>query len=232
MEKSQHCLDCPVRGKYLFCNMQTSALEKFDGIGAQVDLGSRMVLFREGDTCRSVHMLCSGRVKLSTVNREGRTLLFKIARAGAVLGLSALLAGQPHELTAETFEPCHFKTIRGQELLNFLDSNPDASMRSARTVAQEYESAFSEARRLVLPSTASGRVANLLLDWSREQSSGNSESGRCIMPLTHEDIASMTALTRETVTRVLGQLKRKRLISINRASLSVLQPWALERLAA
>jgi CRP/FNR family transcriptional regulator len=74
-------------------------------------------------------------------------------------------------------------------------------------------------------------VANLLLDWSREQAPENAVQGRCMMPLTHEEIASMTATTRETVTRVLGQLKRDQLISIRGAALTVLQPQALERLA-
>jgi len=232
MERSQGCLDCPVRGKHLFCNMERSALEKFDSIGTLVQFGTGATIFREGDNCGSIHVLCSGRVKLSATSREGRTLILKIARAGEVLGLSAALANQPFEVTAETVEPCRLKTIRRQALLDFLDRNPDASMRAARTVAQEYKAAFSEVRRLALPATASGRVANLLLDWSREQAPENAMTrGRCVMPLTHEEIASMTATTRETVTRVLGQLKRDNLIQIHGASLTVLQPQALERLA-
>jgi CRP/FNR family cyclic AMP-dependent transcriptional regulator len=132
---------------------------------------------------------------------------------------------------AKCWEPCQLKTIRRQALLDFLDRNPDASMRAARAVAQEYKAAFSEVRRLALPATASGRVANLLLDWSREQQTENTTKGRCMMPLTHEEIASMTATTRETVTRVLSQLKRDQLIQIRGAALTVLQPQALERLA-
>lgn len=231
MEKNQGCPDCPARGKNLFCNMQAAAVQKFDSIGTQVQFGSGAVIFREGDNCGSVHVLCSGRVKLSATSREGRTLILKIARAGEVLGLTAALAGQPYEVTAETVEPCRLKTIRRQALLDFLDRNPDASMRAARAVAQEYNAAFCEVRRLALPATASGRVANLLLDWSREQSPDQSGRGRCMMPLTHEEIASMTATTRETVTRVLGQLKRDQLISIHGAALTVLQPQELERLA-
>ncbi|MFP5228956.1 MAG: Crp/Fnr family transcriptional regulator [Acidobacteriota bacterium] len=230
MERNQGCMECPNRGKHAFCCMEESALEKFDGIGTTVRFSTGAVIFREGDSCNSVHVLCSGRVKLSATSREGRTLILKIARAGEVLGLSAALAGQAFEVTAETVEPCQLKTIRRQALLDFLDRTPDASMRAARSVAQEYKAAFSEVRRLALPATASGRVANLLLDWSREQSV-DSARGRCVMPLTHEEIASMTATTRETVTRVLGQLKRDQLISIRGASLTVLQPQALERLA-
>jgi CRP/FNR family transcriptional regulator, cyclic AMP receptor protein len=231
MERNQGCLDCPARGKHLFCGMEDSALTKFDPLGTIVQFGSGGVIFREGDNCGSVHVLCSGRVKLSATSREGRTLILKIARAGEVLGLSAALANQPYEVTAETVEPCLLKTIRRQALLDFLDRNPDASMRAARTVAQEYKAAFSEVRRLALPATASGRVAGLLLEWSREQAPGNNQQGRCMMTLTHEEIASMTATTRETVTRVLGQLRRDQLIQIRGAALTVLQPQALERLA-
>lgn len=230
MERSQGCLDCPARGKHLFCSMEASALEKFDCLGTPVQFSSGAVIFREGDNCGSVHVLCSGRVKLSATSREGRTLILKIARAGEVLGLSAALAGQPYEVTAESMEPCRVKTIRRQAIMDFFDRNPDAALRAARTVAQEYKAAFCEVRRLALPATASGRVANLLLDWSRETPE-TSTRGRCMMPLTHEEIASMTATTRETVTRVLGQMKRDQVISIRGAALTVLQPQELERLA-
>ncbi|MGB6130765.1 MAG: Crp/Fnr family transcriptional regulator [Acidobacteriaceae bacterium] len=231
MERNQGCLDCPARGKHLFCGMEDASLTKFDPLGTIVQFGGGGVIFREGDNCGSVHVLCSGRVKLSATSREGRTLILKIARAGEVLGLSAALANQPYEVTAETVEPCRLKTIRRQALLDFLDRNPDASMRAARAVAQEYKAAFAEVRRLALPATASGRVAGLLLEWSREQAPANSQNGRCMMTLTHEEIASMTATTRETVTRVLGQLRRDQLIQIRGAALTVLQPQALERLA-
>lgn len=231
MERNQGCQDCASRGKHLFCSMDGAAIEKFDNIGTVVQFNRGATIFREGDTCGSVHVLCSGRVKLSATSREGRTLILKIARAGEVLGLSAALANQPYEVTAETVEPCRLKTIRRQGLLDFLDRNPDASMRAARAVAQEYKAAFSEVRRLALPATASGRVAGLLLEWSREEVPEHVPAGRCVMTLTHEEIASMTATTRETVTRVLGQLKRDQLISIRGASLTVLKPQALERLA-
>ncbi len=231
MERNTACQQCPARGKHLFCSMDNGSLDKFEAIGTPVQFSTGAIIFREGDNCGSVHVLCSGRVKLSATSREGRTLILKIARAGEVLGLSAALANQPFEVTAETVEPCRMKTIRRQALIDFLDRNPDASMRAARCVAQEYKAAFSEVRRLALPATASGRVANLLLDWSREQAPENAPKGRCMMPLTHEEIASMTATTRETVTRVLGQLKRDNLIQIHGAALTVLQPQALERLA-
>ena len=112
MERSQGCMECTARSKHMFCSMQNSSLEKFDSIGTPVRFGSGAIIFREGDNCGSVHVLCSGRVKLSATSREGRTLILKIARAGEVLGLSAALAGQPFEVTAETVEPVSYTHLK------------------------------------------------------------------------------------------------------------------------
>lgn len=232
MKQNHSCSDCAVRGNHTLCSMESSILEEFDFIGTSAHLSGGVPVFREGDDSKSVHVLCSGRVKLSSTGREGRNLILKIARSGAVLGLSAALAGQPYEVTAETVEPCQIKTIRRRDLLDFLDRNPTASIRVARCVVGEYTAVFNEVRRLALPTSATGRVANLLLEWSREHAADNGLTGRCIMPLTHQEIAAMTATTRETVTRALRHLRREQLISIRGASLTVLQPQMLELLAA
>lgn len=212
--------------------MNTSVTEQFNRIGTRVQFGSGALIFREGDICDRAHVLCSGRVKLSTGSREGRIMILRIARAGEVLGLSALLLGVQYELTAESIEPVRLRTVRRRTFLDFLANNPDASMRLACNVARSYKAAFGEVRRLALPATVSGRVASLLLDWSREDRPKGIECRHCVMPLTHEGIAAMTGTTRETVARVIGQFKREQIISIHGSYLTVLNRRALESLAA
>lgn len=74
-------------------------------------------------------------------------------------------------------------------------------------------------------------MANLLLDWFMDPYQNKTTRGGCLMPFTHEEIASMSATTRETVSRVLGKMKRDRIISIRGVELTLLQPQALEKLA-
>ena len=57
-------------------------------------------------------------------------------------------------------------------------------------------------------------------------------SMRFTMSLTQEEIAGMTGTSRETVSRVLQQFQREKFISIKGSSLTVLQPQALQQLAA
>ncbi len=231
MARNERCAECADRNKYLFCSMDAEELRKLESLGTAVRYDRGATIYREGYRCESVYVLCAGRVKLWTANESGRTLILKVASAGQVLGLTAALSGHPHEVTAEAIEACRVRAIQREQFVAFLDGNREAALRAAKLICNEYIAALTEMRRVALPSSASARVANLLLDWTREEGRETGGQRQCNLPLTHEEIASMAATSRETVTRVLGRLRRDRLIRLQGASLTVLEPRALERLA-
>ena len=70
-----------------------------------------------------------------------------VAGPGDVLGLSAVLSGLPYEVTAEVIERSEVKTIRKQDFLRFLERHTEASLHAAKSLSQEYKTAFLDARR-------------------------------------------------------------------------------------
>ncbi|HLY97499.1 MAG TPA: Crp/Fnr family transcriptional regulator [Candidatus Angelobacter sp.] len=214
-----------------FSNLNDEARSYLDGLGMQISYIRGNRLFTEGERSTCVFFLSSGRVKLSVTSREGRTLIVRIAEGGQLLGMSAALSGTAHELTAEAMEPCVVKAVPSRDFLLFLKTYPEAAMEATRCVLGEYQSALNDVCRLALPSTVAGRLANLLLEWQKGGLAGGQDSRRFTMTLTHEEIAGMAATSRETVTRVFNQFEREKLISIKGASMTVLQPEALEQLA-
>jgi CRP/FNR family transcriptional regulator len=215
----------------MFCNLAPAALADFDKLGASISLPKGAILFREGDSGDRVHILCDGKVKLSCSSKEGKTLNLKIALAGDVLGLNAVISDEPFEVTAEALEPVSLKQIRRAEFLPFLEQHGEASIHAAKALAEEYKSAYAEARILALSSSVTGRLAGLLLDWGRTASCGKAEM-RFNMVLTHEDLASFTGTSRETITRALSRLQKDNLIAIHGASVHILLPEKLAELAA
>jgi CRP/FNR family transcriptional regulator, cyclic AMP receptor protein len=159
-------------------------------------------------------------------------MILRIADTGYVLGLSAMLSQGVHEVTVEALEPCQVKVINRRPLLEMLEKYSDAAMGAARSLAAECSSAFDEVRRIGLPSSPAGRLARLLLDWAEDKSKARNTTAPVTLPLTHEELASMTATSRETVTRTLSRFRRDHLIAIKGISLTVLQPDALEHLSA
>lgn len=214
------CKDCTFRSLRMFCNLRDDALEHLDQIGVQVRYPSRVDIFQQGERARALHVLCSGHVKLFTTSREGKTMILKIAWPGDVLGLSAVLSQRDYEVTAETLEPCQVKTLRREEFMDFIDKFSEAGRHSLESMANEYQSAFRDARRLSLASSAASKLANVLLDLARNAGCGTAEM-RFTMALTHEELGNLAGLSRETVTRLLGKFQHEGLLRIKGSSVTI-----------
>ncbi len=224
-------MNCEHRQMRMFCNMSADALVDFDKIGVMMSHARGAKLFSEGDSARNVFLVCFGQVKISSTSRDGKTMILKIAGPGDVMGLSAVLANVPYEVTAEAIEPVQVKTIRKQEFVDFLGKHGIASMRAAQSLSSEYMTVFHDAKRLALSGSAAGRLARLLLDWGKNASIGKPEM-RFTMALTHEELANMAGTSRETVTRLLNQFRRDEWITIKGASMTIVKPEQLERITA
>ena len=223
-----------------FAQLKNEALARFESIAPEVSRSRGETLFVEGETPRYVFLICSGRVKLSVSSREGRTAILRVAGPGEILGISAAMSSSAHETTAEAAELCRVKAIRVSDFLHLLQQFPEASVEATNCLLREYRVALNNVCRLALPNTVAGRLASLLLEWldapraaSPMISSNDRQVNdrRFIVALTQEEIASMTNTSRETVSRVLHQFQQDKLIRIKGASVTILQPQALELLA-
>lgn len=223
---AEKCSECGYRESRPFCNLPSELLESFDILGKHVVYSDGVTLFEEGEKAAGVFIVCSGHLKLSASSSEGRTMILKIAAPGTLLGLGAILNDQMHEVTAETIEPCELKFIRRTEFMTFWESSGEVSRRTARMLAQEYNDLLLDARRRALSGSATGRFAQLLLDWAEASSCGKPEL-RLTMALTHEELASMVGASRETVTRLLNQFERDGMIERRGSALLILNAPAM-----
>ena len=214
-----------------FANLSGEAQAQFNTMAMEMSYTRGTRLFVQDEMPQSIFVLSSGRVKLSVTSRDGKTVILRIATAGDVLGLSAVLSGSPYEVSAEVLEPCRAKVIRAQDFLRLLQRHPEASMEATRCILSEYQATFSNVCRLALPTTVAGRLANLLLEWLEDRFQRGEKERRLTLALTHEEIAGMTNTSRETVSRVFHQFQREKFIAVKGASLHVLQPQALEQIA-
>ncbi len=224
------CQVCQQRNDVAFCHLSADTLQALDQISYLISYPERATLFSEGQSCQVVFLLCSGRAKLSAAGRDGRRVLLRVAPAGQVVGLSSVLAGDQYRLTAETLAPSVVRIFKRSDFLHFVHSSSSTSLRALSTICQEYSTALDSLRSLALFPTASARVAQLLLQiCSCEEAAGKPLRAKLL--LTQEQIAQMTATSRETVTRLFSDLRRNRVISIRGTNLVIRDRAALERIA-
>jgi CRP/FNR family cyclic AMP-dependent transcriptional regulator len=186
------------------------------------------MLFIEGQQPRGVFVLCTGKVKLSTSSTEGKTIITKISEAGDVLGLNATISNRPYEVTAEMIEPGQANFIARDAFLQFLRDYGEVAVRVAEQLSRNYYTAYEEIRTLGLASSPSERFAKLLLGWSN--AAGNGDPSQVKLTLTHEEIGEMIGATRETVTRLFSEFKKRQLLQLKGASLIIRNKGALEKM--
>jgi CRP/FNR family transcriptional regulator len=226
-----HCTDCSLRAQRSFCNMSTAAVAGMESVKFTGVYPKGSLLFVEGEEPRGVFILCNGRAKLTTTSSEGRTLIVKIAGPGELLGASAAILGKAYELSGETLEPSQVNFIRRDDFLRLLNSHSEACMHTAQQLSEKYESAQRDIRTLGLAQSTSEKLAKLILNWCEGQEE-TAEGTRLQVLLTHEEIAQMIGTTRETVTRLLSDFKKKKLISVKGASVFVLAKQQIENLVS
>ena len=224
-----NCATCPVREEHLFCNLPMSLLQRLNEIKSTAVYPRSAMLFIEGQLPRGVFVLCTGKAKLYTSSREGKTVILNLAEAGDVLGLSATISNRPYELTAEMMEPGQANFITRDALLQFLRENGEIAVRVAEQLSRNYYSAFEEVRMLGLASSPSEKLAKLLLSWSADAAK-SAEPAHIKMTLTHEEIAEMIGTTRETVSRLFSEFKKKQLLQLKGATLIIRNKPALEKM--
>lgn len=232
MDLVESCLTCKLRADRIFCGLPSPALQAFEAIKFTSAYPAGSVLFVEGQEPRGIYVLCRGRVKLSISARNGKTLIVKIADPGEVLGMSATVSGKPYEVRAQTLDPCQVSFVKRDDFLAFLKSNSDACFKLAEQLSEKYHNACNEVRSLGLSHSAAEKLAKLLLDWSSRNGEGLRAETRIKLGLTHEEIAQMIGTSRETVTRLLADMKRRQIVQAEGATIVIRNPAALKGIAS
>jgi CRP/FNR family transcriptional regulator len=231
LEIIDSCLSCPHREERLFCNLPPSGLEKLAAITSAASYPKGATLFVEGQSPRGVFILCTGRVKLSTSSADGKTLILRISEPGEVLGLPATVTGKPYELTADVIEPTQANFITRQNFLLFLREHGEAALRVAQQLGETYHSAIAEMRTIGFSHSVTEKLARFLLDLIADNDVIKGEV-KVTLTLTHEEIAQMIGSSRETVTRLFGEFKKKQLLQVRGSTLVIKNKAGFESLLA
>jgi len=82
-----------------------------------------------------------------------------------------------------------------------------------------------------LSHSAGEKLAKLLLEWSSKNGEAAKQEPRLKLALTHEEIAQMIGTSRETVTRLFADLKKRQIVQAKGSTLIIRNKAALKLIA-
>jgi CRP/FNR family transcriptional regulator, cyclic AMP receptor protein len=194
------------------------------------------VLCMQGDPSTHLFILQSGWVKIITVTREGKEVLEALRREGEVIGEIAGQVTGFRTATVQALGPVRALVIGAGQFGNFLDDHPLAGQAYRQAMAGVAQVAYEQQRNRALLSGAQ-RLAGLLLelteaDGQTGQRGGVNRDVTATTPaLSQEELASLIAASRSTVTRALQGWRSRQIIGTDQRHIEILDRGTLERLS-
>jgi len=172
-------------------------------------------------------------VKLWTSSSNGRSIITRIARSGEVLGLNAAISGRGYGVSAEMMEPGQANFIPRASLLQLMRDHSEVAVGVGEQLSAIYYTAHDEVRTLGLTTNPAERLAKLLLSWTTDATHTieGADPPPVRLTLNHEEIGETIGVTRQTVTRLLSEFRKRQMLQLRKSVLCIQDRPALEKIA-
>ena len=194
-----------------------------------LDLGTRKHYLKDETICslgssnNEVYILVAGRVKIFELTAEGKEVILWFCTAGELFGVAdALTANEigARRINARSCGYTELLSVNYHDFLQFVKDNPRVSLPLLQLLSFRLRE-ISEVLSDVTSVDVASRVIKLLHRLG-EKYGRRVDSGIFLeLPVTHQEMADMIGASRQTVTTVLGDLRRRGLIQMEHRTLFI-----------
>lgn len=181
----------------------------------------------EGDSNNYMYLIVYGRVKISIYNSEGKETIVAIRQSGDHFGEMSLIDGKTNSATVSAMEKTVIAVIYKEDFCQLLHSQPNLLFGMLRDMCFRLREANQIIQRLSY-NKAPQKLSLLFKNYINRY--GKKDEGFVVLTikLTHQEIADMSGLVRETVTATINQWKTDGLVSTNDDGLFCFYPAFFE----
>ncbi len=185
------------------------------------------VLFRQGDAPGDWHAVCSGAIKASSTAADGTESILAVLEPGNWFGEISLLDGGPRVHDATAMAATTVFAVPADAFARFMQDTAFATA-LARLMAGRLRTLFGIVEDATLRPTRA-RLARRLALLARGDATQAAEP-RQQLPVSQEELAMMLGLTRQTLSKELGELARAGAVKLGYRSIAIVDAALLDRL--
>jgi len=212
----------------LFADLSDAELAEMGARTLMTTAHRRENLYLPGEPGDQVYLRKSGRVKLVKPLDGGKEITLAILEPGEIFGEVEALEGCLRDTRAEVLEDASICIIGRDYFEDLLSQRPKLSIRLTKLIGLRFRRLESRVQDLLYRDVPT-RLAGLILELAQPKSDGPNTIG---FRLTHRELASLIASTRETVSLTLGQFRDQGLIGLDHKHITVTNLQALKALSA
>lgn len=179
------------------------------------------IIYYQGDTADSFYYLKKGKVRVYMISHDGMERTLSTASHGEILGEAAFFDKMPRVSYASAMTNIEVVVINKQKLITLIQKSPQLAMELLEMQAARIRQLSTQIDAMTFLQ-ADGRIAQLLLQ------SMHQDSGKSIVSLTHEEIASIVGVSRVTVSKILNSFARQGFVKTAYRKIIIINKQALE----
>jgi CRP-like cAMP-binding protein len=173
-------------------------------------------LFREGQEAKEMFIILSGKVQISKMNAEGKELYLRLCNKNDIVGeLTLFTVGPRYLFNARVVEDGEAAAINIENLEHTLFNNSQLAYQFLKWMNDHIRRTITKFRDLVLHGKK-GALYSTLIRLSNSYGTKKEDGVHINVPITNQDLANYCGTARESVSRMLGELRDEEIISINK----------------
>ncbi len=177
----------------------------------QREVRRREVVYMNGDPGTGLFFVNGGRIKISKVTRDGKSLTLFYCGPSELFGEGCLIDGGPRTEMAEAVENAMLTLIERTDFERMLSTHAHLGAAMTRMMVLRRRDLETKVEALVFRDVTS-KLAELLIKLGTEYGVDDARGTLVALKITHQELANLIGSTRETVSLTLSTFKRKRYI--------------------
>lgn len=209
-----HTLEAvPIQSQGLQQYFTAENVERLAGImySRKVKKGSN--LFWEDDKAEYLYYIKQGRVKITKSADNGASFTLYLHHDGDLIGYGDGMTGSVYLLGAEAMEDCDLGLIQRKDLEVLLWQHGDLAVEFMRWQGTMHLLTQTKFRDLMMFGKP-GALCSLLIRLNNSYGEPFGEHSRISVKLNNTEIAEMIGTTRESVNRMLSDMKKENILDI------------------
>lgn len=182
------------------------------------------VIYYEGDRGNGLYIILEGKVKAMKLAEDGRELMTGIYSADNYLGIHAMLSDEPYSDTATALEDSTLCLIPKEQLDEMLSQYPNVAYEFIKLLAKDVREKEEQLLQLAYHSVRK-RMAEAIVKLHKKHGVNDE-----IFKISRDDLAAMSGMATETVSRTLSDFKDEGLIDKKGSTIAVLNLQKLEKM--
>jgi CRP/FNR family transcriptional regulator, cyclic AMP receptor protein len=193
--------------------------------------GKGELIYSPYDPADALYVVQHGRVRLYRSAHDGRQLTLAMLDAGEVFGCVSPAAGALHDAYAEAMTDALLRVLPAADLERATADHPQMAVNLLRSLAARLRATEDQLESIAFRGVPA-RLAALLLRLMDRYGRVTHAGIRIDERFTHVQLAEMIGTSRETLTKVMNELRDGGMIDVRDRLVWVLDAEGLERLGA